>query len=120
MALIGLKKHGLFAHTLIKKRRYWPKYICGDAIKSHFAGKPVRFMDALPGTLDGVPFYIFPMKEPDYVMSVMSTYGTLNSVDGLITKRIWKDDNNEKKNAAFNYTEVFHNHFAYRHVYIIN
>ena len=73
-------------------------------------------MDALPGTLNGVPFYVFAMKEPDYLMNVMSTYGTLNSVDGSITKRIWKDDNNEEKNATFNYTEVFHNHFAYRHV----
>ena len=107
IALIVLKKHGVFAHVLIKKHRYWPKYICIDAIKSHFAGKPIGFVDASPGTLDGVPFYVFAMKEPDFVM---------NSVDGSITKRIWKNDSNEEKNATFNYTEVFHNHFAYRHV----
>ena len=93
-ALIALEKHGLFAHALIKKRRYWPKYICGDAIKSHFAGKPVGFVDALPRTLDGVPFYVFAMKEPDNAMSAMSIYGILNSVDRSITKQIWKDDNN--------------------------
>ena len=77
-------------------------------------------MDALPGTLNGVPFYVFAMKEPDYLMNVMSTYETLNSVDGSITKQIWKDDNDEEKCVTFNCTEVFHNHFAYRHVYIIN
>ena len=117
MALIALEKHGLFAHALIKKRRYWPKYICVESIKSKCAGKPVGFVDALPGTLDGIPFYVFAMKEPDYVMSVMSTYGALNNVDGSIIKRIWEDDNTEEKNATFNYTEVFHNHFAYRYVF---
>ena len=27
--------------------------------------------------LDGVPFHISGMKEPDYVMQIMSTYGTM-------------------------------------------
>ena len=29
-----LKKKGVFAAALIKKRRYWPKFIDGDAIAS--------------------------------------------------------------------------------------
>jgi hypothetical protein len=31
--LIELKKKGLYAAALVKKRRYWPRYICGDKIK---------------------------------------------------------------------------------------
>ena len=34
-------------------------------------------MDAIKGTLDGVPFHLFRMKEPDYTMQIMATYGTL-------------------------------------------
>ena len=34
--LVELGKVGLFASALIKKRRYWPKYIRGEEIKEHF------------------------------------------------------------------------------------
>ena len=34
--------------------------------------------DAIRGELDGVPFYLYGMKEPDYIMQIMSTYGTLH------------------------------------------
>ena len=64
-----IQKNGVYASALIKKRGYWPKYICGEDIKSHFT-------DAWAGKLDGVPFHIYTMKEPDYVMTLMSTYGT--------------------------------------------
>ena len=35
-AIVELKKKGVFAVSLIKKRRYWLKYINGDAIIQHF------------------------------------------------------------------------------------
>jgi len=34
----------------------------------------------LLGIMDGVNFHIFGMKELDYVMVIMSTFGTLQSV----------------------------------------
>ena len=40
-ALVELKKRRVFAHDLIKKRKYWPKYIKGDEIKAHFEGLEV-------------------------------------------------------------------------------
>ena len=49
----------------------------GDEIIEHFKDKQVGFADALPGMLDGIPVYIFGMKEPDYTMMLMATYGTL-------------------------------------------
>ena len=49
----------------------------GDEIVGHFKDKQVGFADALPGMLDGIPVYIFGMKEPDYTMMLMATYGTL-------------------------------------------
>ena len=52
----------------------------GNAIIQHFAEKGVGATDALPGKLDDVPFHVHCMKEPDYVMMLMSTYGTLAEV----------------------------------------
>ena len=54
----------------------------GDEIIQHFADKQVGDCNALKGTLDGIPFYIHAMKEPDYVMMLMSTYGTLTRMGG--------------------------------------
>jgi hypothetical protein len=78
--LIELRKKGVFAAAIVKKRRYWPKFIAGDDIKRHFdEGKfGVGDADAISGILDNTAFHLFAMKEPDYVMTLMSTYGTLD------------------------------------------
>jgi len=99
-ALVEAKKKGLFAAAVIKKRRYWPKH------------KPVGTVDALPGTLDNIPFHIFCMKEEDYTMMLMSTCGTIDEkceTHGIVGKGA-----NEKK-LTFKYTEVFENHYQGRH-----
>ena len=76
--IVELKKRGVYASALIKKRKYWPKYIKGDAIKQqHFDDKDVGDCDSWKGNMDKVPFHVeYAMKEPDYVMSLMLTYGT--------------------------------------------
>jgi len=66
-ALIQLRKKGVFSSALIKKWRYWPKYIDGDEIDKHFEDFEVGQCVALKGTLHGTDFYIYGMKEPDYV-----------------------------------------------------
>ena len=78
--LIELKKRGCFAHALIKKRRYWLKYIPGDDIIAHFADKEISDADAISRILEEVPFYTVRMKEPDYVMQIMTTYGTMKQL----------------------------------------
>ena len=82
--------------TLIKKRKYWPKYIKGDVIKQHFDEKTVGDCDSWKGNMDEVPFHVYAMKEPDYVMSLMSTYGT-NLRSGKETCREWVDSDGTKK-----------------------
>jgi hypothetical protein len=62
---------------LIKKRRFWPKGIGGNGIINHFDNLAVGTTDRLPGTYENVKFDVFAMKEPDYVMMIMSTYGAL-------------------------------------------
>ena len=60
--------------------------------------------------MDLVPFYVFLMKEPNYIMNMMSTYRTLNETSNS-TKRIYKNTNGEEVITEFNYTEIFNNHF---------
>ena len=79
-ALVELKKKGVFAHALIKKHRYWPRHVPGDDIIMHFTNEEVGKADAIKGVLDNVPFYLFAMKEPVYVMQIMSTYGTMGNL----------------------------------------
>ena len=114
-AIIELKKRGVFASALIKKRRYWPKHVDGDAINMHFEDKAVGAADSLPGKMDDIPFHIFAMKEPDYVMKLMSTYGTNGRVSSHTTKRDYVDSEKKKVSITFNYPEVVSNHFKYRH-----
>jgi hypothetical protein len=54
------------------------------------------------------------MKEPDYVMQLMSTYGTNKRV-GELKKRDYKVDG-ERREKSFQYPEVVYNHYCYRHV----
>ena len=61
-----------------KKRKHWPKHTLGDDIAKHFADKDVGAADAWAGELEGTKFHMFSMKQPNYVMSSMLTYGTLN------------------------------------------
>ena len=76
-ALVKLASFGVYSSAVIKKQRYWPKHIDGSAIDSHFDFKEVGKTDSLPGTLDGTNFKVFCMKEEDYVMKLMATYGAL-------------------------------------------
>ena len=54
------------------------------------------------------------MKEPDYVMSLMSSYGTNDRSNGKETRRDWKNGTTNMT-TRFKYPEVIHNHFQYRH-----
>ena len=70
-------KRGLFAAALIKKRHYWLKHVPGDTIIAHIADKGAGEVDALQGTLERVLLHIHAMKEPDYMMMLMLTYGMM-------------------------------------------
>ena len=51
--LVGLRKKGVFGATRIKKRRYWPPNIKGNAIDTHFSSKDVGNVDAVKQVEDG-------------------------------------------------------------------
>jgi hypothetical protein len=107
-ALIEIKKKGLFAAAVIKKRRYWPRHIDGEGINTKLKDEPVGTQTALPGVLDDVRFHVFCLKEQEYTMMIMSTYGTMEEKSETIRSIAGV-------NKTFKYTEVFHNHFKGRH-----
>ena len=68
---------------------YWPKHAPGEQIIQHFADKSISSSDAIKGELDGVPFHIYGMKEPDYVMLIMSTHGTMSELGEAKKRMSW-------------------------------
>ena len=114
-ALTKLVSVGVYSSAVIKKRRYWPKYVKGDEIDARFKDSEVGDVGSLAGKLQQERFVFFCMKEEDYVMKLMAMYGALKrGGDESVTRRsITK--NGQKVNVSFKYTEPFLNHFKYRH-----
>ena len=55
------------------------KYVNGDDIKAWLHDVDVCITRRLPGELEGLKFDIFCLKEPDYVIIRMLSYGSLKS-----------------------------------------
>ena len=111
-AIIELRKKGVFSSALIKKRRYWPRYIKGEEIKEHFADKEPGSFDAMKGKMENTEFYVYGMKEPDYVLLFMTSYG-VEGRQGAEQVRAVQDDGVTRK-VRFQYPEVCANHYNYR------
>lgn len=60
----------------------------------------------IQGTMDGVKYSFFNLKEPEYIMKMMASYGNLAPLP-------YQTDSTA---VSFNYPEVFGNHFRYRHM----
>ena len=111
LALIALKKIEGLSAALIKKRRYWPRYVKGEEIKAHLEDAPVGDSQILSGKINGVNFDLFCVKYPDYVMTLISTYGSLQTHSNQ--KESVRTDDKGKLLKTFKYTEVIANHYNY-------
>ena len=107
--IIKLREVGIFATALTKKRRYWPRYVDGDALKEHFKDKDPGERDALKGTFNSQLFYIYGMKESDYVLLFMTSFGSTARL-GKLQQRKTTDG----RSVTFKYPEVCHVYYAYR------
>ena len=58
----------------------------GEETKEHFEDKCVGGIDAIAGKLDNIPFHYYATEEPDYVIMLMRTYGTLECQGGIKTR----------------------------------
>ena len=55
------------------------------------------------------------IKYPNYVMLKMTTYGTLDHLEGSDTQQRYKEAGGELVTKQLKYREVFRNEFNYRH-----
>ena len=70
--------------------------------------------DLLTGKIEGIDYSIFCMKEPEYVIKLFTTYGTLNDDTNAVTVRKFLVGSVLKVSNFF-YTTCFSNHFKCRH-----
>eukprot|EP00957_Ditylum_brightwellii_P068122 5171092-Ditylum_brightwellii.AAC.1 len=76
--------------------------------------KDIGHQARLPGELDGVGFDIFALKDPEYIMMLMSTYGQLVLNEGQQENvRCLELMGDGEKERCFKYTEVFSKHFQF-------
>ncbi len=82
-AILELKRNGVFGCALVKKRRYWPVNIPGDAMDKPFAMGDVQVGNCVTITrmIDGIWYNLWGMKEPDYMMKMMAFGSNLQLFD---------------------------------------
>ena len=91
--------------------------IPGKAIDEKCKDMEVGKTNSLRGELDGIKYDIFCLKEPMYVMKLMSTYaGLVLPSTNYEVNRHYVGLNQQEVNASFKLQEPFANHYLYRHV----
>ena len=110
--IVELRKKGVFSSALIKQRCYWPKLIKGNDVKAQFSDCEAGVVNAYPGQMDGVKFHFSCLKELDYVMILITTYGTTELI-GDTRLRAYEIDG-VKLRKTIVYPEVVYNHFQFR------
>jgi hypothetical protein len=74
-ALIQLKKRGVFASCLIKKKRYWPAFSNGAANEAHMAQRVLGDCDAIQAKFAGEDYAVYMLKDSTYTLQLAATYG---------------------------------------------
>jgi hypothetical protein len=114
--LVALRRMGVYASAVIKKRKYWPKHVPSDAMDEYMNNpghnKKVGDMATLKGVLDGIPYNLFCIKDVDYNMKLMLTYGALVSAPSAPDKQRTMPDGTK---VSIKYTMPVKNHYLYRH-----
>jgi len=111
-ASMALKVCGVFATTILKKRRFWPKHCHGGDIEftmtvSNIIVGKVR---ALKGEHKGAPYHIICMKEERWITKAFVTYGTTTPQEDskMALRRL--DNETERR---FHCCDVHVNHYAF-------
>eukprot|EP00957_Ditylum_brightwellii_P099414 7572870-Ditylum_brightwellii.AAC.1 len=77
------------------------------AIKDDEAGTA----KVVEGIMDGVRYFIFNLKEPDYTSKIISTYGCIAEEGDKTNQRL-----SDETKKFFKYVQCFFNNFHYGHV----
>ena len=73
MALLALKKKGVYGGEVIKKQHFWSSLVARDAMDCHFEDKEVGAVAAVEGNHAGVCYIIWSMKDAGYITKIMGT-----------------------------------------------
>ena len=113
--LIQLRKKGVFPCAVTKRIRYWPARVPGKDTVDNFWEVEVGETDAIQGTFDDVIYDLLAIKDPNYVIRMMSTGGgVLADETCKETVIIWKENGEDVANN-FKYKLTFDWHFSYCH-----
>ena len=66
-------------------------------------------MKSVQGSIRGKRYHSMVIKDPRYVMLIITTYGTLEHLEGSDTHRRYNGVGGESVTKQFNYYEVFRN-----------
>ena len=75
-ALVELRKVGLLACTIAKKKKYWPKDVPGDAIVMHIKGKPIGKICTNQIEVEKCNIRVFAVQHTKHPFVLLATYGT--------------------------------------------
>ena len=78
VVIIAMNNFGVYGQSLIKKRRYLPKNIPGDAIDYYFSNKEIGSSKTFRQVFEGKPFLVHYHKDDRCVTKLMSTHGLIN------------------------------------------
>ena len=67
VGIIAMQNFCVYGQSLIKKQRYWPKNVPGDAIDSYFANKELGRAKTFRQVFDGKPLLVHCQKDDRYV-----------------------------------------------------
>jgi hypothetical protein len=110
-ALVHLKRKGVFASCLLKKKKYWPKFSHGAENEAHMRDAPLGAIDALQGKFGGEDFAIYLMKDSKYTLQLAANYG--KNVRKGPDKRRRHDVTNQLH--TFKYSDTIADYYHGRH-----
>ena len=82
-------------------------------------GKDIGTTDSIKGKLDRINYNLFMMKDRDFTIKVMSTYGKLEVQNGTSNTlryiEIIEGSRKIRRRITFQYTEPFQNYYRSRY-----
>lgn len=80
MGVVALHKLGVHGQFLVKKQRYWLKFVPGDEINAYMMAKPLGHTKLFVQTLEDMRFYVHCTCISEYVTKIMSTHSVLEEI----------------------------------------
>lgn len=108
--LVDLALKGVYAVAVVKKRKYWPRHVPGDAIISYMKDKPVGELHVAQGKVNNVQINFNCVRHSRYTFILASTYGSHNIVGEPV--KLWSPSGGS---FSVERNQVLSDYYAARH-----